>query len=219
MVGREWWVGQKVTSELQGAGKKKQSCVHTALLPQESIAYALEKPNKVFVTFLDVSKAYDTVWTDGLPVFFKLHEMGLTGKIWRLMYRAYIKFESKVRIEDKTSDWFPMLCGIHQGGFLSLTKYVAFIDGLLKTLEESKLCCSISKTPSTPVGYADDIASACISKLRTDKVLQIVHDYGYKWRFNFNAKKSAILVYGETRKEHKNAIKNRVFKLGKERVC
>ena len=214
---REWWVGQKVTSELQGAGKKKQSCVHTALLLQESIAYTLEKHNKVFVTFLDVSKAYDTVWTDGL--FYKLHGMGLTGKIWRLMYRAYINFESKVRIEDKTSEWFPMLCGIHQGGFLSLTKYVAFIDGLLRKLEDTKLCCSISKIPSTPVGYADDIASACISKLRTDRVLQIVHEYGCRWRFNFNAKKSAILVYGETRKEHENALKNRFFKLGKERVC
>ena len=72
--------------------------------------------------------------------------------------------------------------------------------------------------PGTPVGYADDIASACISKLKTDKVLQIVHDFGRKWRFSFNAKKSAILVYGEDRKEHERAVKYRIFKLGKERV-
>ena len=93
-----------------------------------------------------------------------------------------------------------MLCGIHQGGFLSLTTYVAFIDALLNTLEQSKLCCTIMKIPSTPVGYADDVATACISKLRTDKVLKAVHDFGCKWRFNFNANKSAVLVYGETRK-------------------
>ena len=110
-----WWVSQKVISDLQGAGKKKQSCVHTALLLQESIATALETSNKVFVAFLDVSKAYDTVWTDGL--FFQLNKMGITGKLWRLMYRAYIDFKSRVRIEDRTSDWFPMLCGIHQGFF------------------------------------------------------------------------------------------------------
>ena len=144
--------------------------------------------------------------------------MGIKGKLWRLMYRAYVHFESRVRIENKTSDWFPMLCGIHQGGFLSLTKYVAFINTLLNTLEQSKLCCTINKIPSTPVGYADDVATACVSKFKTDKVRQIVHNYGCKWRFKFNAKKSAILVYGETRRENLEARKFRMFKLGGERV-
>ena len=213
---KHWWVNDRVISELQGAGKKRQSCVHTALLLQESIATALERSSKVFVTFLDVSKAYDTVWTDGL--FYQLNEMGIKGKLWRLMYRAYVNFESRVRIENKSSAWFPMRCGIHQGGFLSLTKYVAFINSLLITLEESKLCCTISKIPSSPVGYADDVATACISKLRTDKVLQIVHSYGCKWRFNFNAKKSAILVYGETKRENCEARKFRMFKMGSEKV-
>ena len=212
----KWWVDSGTISELQGAGKKKQSCVHTALLLQESVATALEEGNKVFVTFLDVSKAYDTVWTNGL--FFQLNEMGLKGKIWRLMYRAYIDFRCRVRIEDKTSEWFHMQCGIHQGGFLSLTKYVAFINNLLETLEQTKLCCTIAKIPSTPVGYADDVATACISKLRTDKVLRKVHEYGCKWRFNFNAKKSAILVYGENKKEQAIACKFREFKLGREKV-
>ena len=134
------------------------------------------------------------------------------------MYRAYIKFESRVRIEDKTSEWFPMLCGIHQGGFLSLTKYVAFINALLDTQEKSNLCCSIEKIPSTPVGYADDVATACISKLKTDGVLQIVYKFGCKWRFSFNAKKSAILVYGENKRDGIKARKFRMFKLGGERV-
>ena len=201
---------------MQGAGKKKKSCVHTALLLQESVATALEQNAKVFVTFLDVSKAYDTVWTDGL--FFQLHKMGLKGRIWRLMYRAYLDFQSSVRIGDKVSQWFPMLSGIHQGGFLSLTKYVAFINGLINTLEDSKMCCTIAKIPSTPVGYADDVATACTSKLKTDKTLKVVHEYGCKWRFKFNAKKSAILVYGETKREQGMASKYREFKLGRDKV-
>ena len=213
---KDWWNSQKVISDLQGAGKKKQSCVHTALVLQESIADALEKHDKVFVSFLDVSKAYDTVWTDGL--FFQLNKMGINGKLWRLMYRAYIGFKSQVRIEGKTSEWFPMLCGIHQGGFLSLTKYVAFINSLLNTLEESKLCVAINKIPSTPVGYADDVATACTSKFRTDRVLEIVHSFGCRWRFKFNAKKSAILVYGDTKQDHLVNGKFREFKLGKDKV-
>ena len=165
---------------------------------------------------MDVSKAYDTVWTDGL--FYQLNKMGISGRLWRLMYRAYQDFKCHVRIEDKTSDWFTMQCGIHQGGFLSLTKYVAFINGLLLSLKDSGLCCTIGAIPSTPVGYADDIATANTSKRKTDKTLQLVHNFGTTWRFKFNAKKSAVLVYGESRKEHEVGIKHRHFKLGKERV-
>ena len=68
------------------------------------------------------------------------------------------------------------------------------------------------------MGYADDVTTACISKLKTDKTLQIVHKFGLKWRFKFNAKKSAILVYGETKNEQEKGSKFRTFRLGKEKV-
>ena len=72
--------------------------------------------------------------------------------------------------------------------------------------------------PSAPVGYADDIATACISKLRTDYTLDIVYEFGCKWRFKFNAKKSAVLVHGESKQEHIEASRFRTFKLGKNKV-
>ena len=68
------------------------------------------------------------------------------------------------------------------------------------------------------LGYADDVATANTSKLKTDKTLKLVHDFGLKWRFTFNAKKSAVLVYGETRKEHEKGANFRIFRLGRERV-
>ena len=212
----QWWVNEKIISDLQGAGKKGQSCVHTALVLQEAVAAAREKGQTVFVAYFDVSKAYDTVWTDGL--FYQLNKMGIKGKLWRMMYRAYIDFKCKVRLGDQFSDWYPLLCGIHQGGFLSLTKYVAFINSLLIELERSKLCCQIHSIPASPAGYADDLAAACISKFRIDRVMTIVNEFGRKWRFQFNAKKSAVLVYGEGKGERALGIKNRMYKLGNDRV-
>ena len=32
------------------------------------------------------------------------------------MYWTYVDFKCCVRIHDKISNWYPMLCGIHQGG-------------------------------------------------------------------------------------------------------
>ena len=139
------------------------------------------------VSYFDVSKAFDTVWTNGL--FYKLFNIGITGKHWRILYEGYVDFKCKVRVDYKLSDWYVMQCGIHQI-FLSLMKYTAFIDSLLTQLEQSHLCCRISQIPSSPAGYAD----ATISKPRTDSVHRIVYEYGCKWRFKFNVKKSAVLV-------------------------
>ena len=213
---KDWWEENRVISDLQGAGRKKQSCVHTALLLQESIADALEHNKQVFVAFYDVSKAYDTVWTNGL--FYQLRNMGIRGRTWRLLYRAYIDFKCRVRIGGKCSDWYSMLSGIHQGGFLSSTKYIAFINPLVDKLEHSDLCCKVGIVKASPVSYADDLATACISKRRLDKALEIVYEFSRKWRFDFNADKSAIMVYGEKPKDNvKNAL-DRVFKLGNGRI-
>ena len=187
-----------VLSNFQGACRKGQSCVHTSLLLQETVASALETHNKVFVSYFDVSKAFDTVWINCF--FSKLHDIGLTGKLWRLMYRTYTDFNCKVHIAGSFSEWYPMSCGIHQGGILSLTKYIIFINDLLLKLENSKLCCQISRIPSSPAGYADDLAAATVSKNHTDRVHNMVDEYGKIWRFNFNAGKSAVMVFGEERR-------------------
>ena len=84
------------------------------------------------------------------------------------------------------------MCRIHQGGFLSLIKYVTFINQLIVNLRDSGLYCRIDTLLSTPPGYADDIATACQSKYKVDEVLKLVDRYGKRWHFNFNAKKSAI---------------------------
>ena len=174
--------------------------------------HALETNRNVFVTYFDVSKAFDTVWTNGL--FFKLHEMCIKGCMWRLLYRAYNDFLCRIRIEGCQSDWYPMSCGIHQGGFLSLLKYTAFVNSLILSLQNSGLCCSVYNIPTCPPSYADDIATACLSKTKTDKGLDIVSNYGNKWRLKFNDKKSAVLLYGEGKREYSKNSAERMFKLG-----
>ena len=211
-----WWKEHGIISQTQGACRKGQSCVHTSLILQETISKVLETNNKVFVSYFDVSKAFDTVWINGL--FFKLYELGVRGKLWRLMYRTYKKRICRVRVAGNYSDWFPMHCGIHQVFFLSLTKYITFINALLVDLEASELCCTIAQIPSSPAGYADDLATATISKFRTDKVHTMVFNYGKKWRFNFNASKSAVMVFGEEKKVNCINKTNRIFRLGSERV-
>ena len=211
-----WWFEERIVSDLQGAGRKGSLCIHTALTLQETIAKEREGHRNVFVAYYDVSKAYDSVWIDGL--FYQLHEMGIKDSLWRILYKSYQNFRCCVRIGNDLSEWYPMECGIHQGGFLSLVKYTAFITSLLASLEKSQLCSVIYRIPTSPVGYADYLAACTRSKRKMDGVMDRVFTHSCKWRYSFNAGKSAVLIFGETARERRIGVENRVFKLGREKV-
>ena len=211
-----WWFDSQATSVLQGAARKGFSCVHTALTLQETISKQREGGQKVFVAYYDVSKAFDSVWTDGL--FYQLYKIGIKGNLWRILYKSYENFQCCVRIGSKVSTTYTMDCGIHQGGYLSLIKYTAYVDSLISKLAESNLCCDIYRVKTSPVGYADDLAACTISKRRMDLVMDKVYQHGNDWRYAFNASKSAVLVFGENKKDRRIGAENRMFSLGGKRV-
>ena len=213
---KDWWHDECIMSELQGACREGASCIHTAFILRETIATSMESSRHCFVAFFDVAKAFDTVWIDGL--FKQMFDLGISGKTWRLLYRGYLNFKCCVKIQGSFSEWYEPRCGIHQGGFMSLMKYAIFINSLLVDLKKSGLCCKIYRTPSTPLGYADDVATCCLSKQRLDKAMALVHAHGCTWRYDLNAKKSGVLVYGESIKEHECNSVDRIFKLGPNRV-
>ena len=127
--------------------------------------------------------------------------MGIRGKTRRLFYMCYKNCSCKVCVADEFSGCYLLRCKIiHQGGYLSLLKYIAFIDSLVTELKDSKLCSRIHKV--------HHLASCCYSKKKKRHTLPRL-----QWSYTFNAKESAILVYGEIKGEHLNSSKNRNFML------
>ena len=128
---KKWWVDEGVISDLQGACKIGLSCIHTAFSLQEAVATSLEAGNKCFVAFYNVSKAFDSVWIDGL--FRQVFNSGITGKTWRRLHRRYLDFRCCAKIHGHFSEWYTLERGIHQGGYMSLLKYTLFIISLSAT--------------------------------------------------------------------------------------
>lgn len=83
---------------------------------QETILHYTEQGNNVNVSFLDSSKAFDTVWSEGL--MFKLYNIGVTGKIWTLINNCHQHTTSSVIVNQIQSKWFNVNQGVRQGGVL-----------------------------------------------------------------------------------------------------
>ena len=53
-------------SEMQFGFQEESGCIEASFTILETINHMLERVSKMFSCFLDVRKAFDTVWIDGL---------------------------------------------------------------------------------------------------------------------------------------------------------
>ena len=90
-----------------------------------------------YAFFLDVKRAYDTVWHDGL--WLKLWEMGIRGKVWRVIKQMYEFSRSAVLLEGEKSDTFSLEQGMAQGCSLSPILFSVFINNLSIDVEKEGL--------------------------------------------------------------------------------
>ena len=95
---------------------------------------------------------------------------------------------------------------------------IAFINSLILELKTSNLCCAIERVQTAPLGYADDLATCPLSGAKLQKAMNIVECHGRTWCYTFKAKKSAVMVFGESSAEAAHGSANRMFKLGHDRV-
>ena len=82
-----WWEDSNAVSEAQGVCRKGISSLPTAMLLQEI------KKKKVFVAYLNMSKAFDRVRDEGM--FYQLREIGITGKTWRMLYTVFFRLTAR----------------------------------------------------------------------------------------------------------------------------
>ena len=109
----------------QNAYQETLCSLLTSFELQECVSYNLERGSNVLVCFLDSSSAFDTVWHYGL--FFKLYELGVVGKAWRLLFSSYQGMVSNVVLNGKLSADIPIKKSVRQGSIFGPWLYMLFI--------------------------------------------------------------------------------------------
>ena len=77
---------------------------------------AFDKGDEVRAVFLDISKAFDTVWHEGLV--HKLMEIGVEGDMIGIVKSFLSNRKQRVTIDGKNSDWADVKAGVPQGSLL-----------------------------------------------------------------------------------------------------
>ena len=180
--------------EGQAGFRKKRSCIDNVYTLNEIVQGRLREGKKTYAFFLDVQKAYDTVWRNGLWV--KLWDLGVRGRMWRVIKRMYEASRSAVLLDGEKSASFSVEQGVAQGCSLSPILFSVFINDLLKEVEKAEL--GIHLGEGGKIGgmlFADDFVGLSDSKEQLQKLIDVVYSYCSKWRLKANVTKSAVMVF------------------------
>ena len=164
----------------QSGFRPGDSCVHQLLSITFDIYKSFDANPSLEVRgiFLDMSKAFDRVWHEGL--LFKLKRLGLSGKFYGLINSFLSNRRQRVILNGQSSKWYPIKAGVPQGSILGPLFFLVYINDLPKGL----LCNAKLFADDTSIFSVVKDHLNCTKKLSED--LSKIFQWAYKRKMSFN---------------------------------
>ena len=210
---KPWLRNNNFPPPQQQAGTDGCSSVTLSYVAQETINYYRNQGSKLYACFMDIEKAFDSVWWSGL--LFKLSKIGIKDHLWLLLREWLIDSSCTVMIDGTFSSNVPVTRSIKQGGLLSMLLFcVAYHDvhsDAIKPPAQGIRYCNMDTSSLT---YADDTLLLSATANDLQNMINNVHIYGTKWRIKFSPSKTVCMVFGESEQSHHINKSTRSWKLG-----
>lgn len=159
----------------------------------ECINFFRNCKSKLFVCFLDNQKAFDKIWHDGL--FLKLKDLGVTGKLWNILFMSYKQASAHVQYNGFISNNFAISQGVGQGRVISAWFFSLYINDLISELKAVNSGISISDLNIPAILLADDTTLLSTSAHGLQRLLDCVQNYACRWRLTYNGTKSCLMLF------------------------
>ena len=147
--------------------------------------------------YLDMSKAFDKVWHEGL--IFKLKQNGVEGNLLKLLENYLSNRNQRVMINGNNSDWGKINSGVPQGSVLGPLLFLIYINDLEKGIKSSikffaddTSLFSIVKDPNT-------------SAVELNQDLKLISRWAFQWKMSFNperTKPAEEIIFSHKRYNH-----------------
>ena len=163
----------------QSGFRPSDSCINQLLAIAHEILedFHCNPSLEIRSVFLDISKAFDKVWHEGL--LYKLKSMGISRELYNLLESYLSGRFQRVLLNGQSSSWKPVLGGVPQGSILGPLLFLVYINDLPNGLKSNA---KLFADTSLFTIVKDRNVSANI--LNND--LQLISQWAYKWKMLFN---------------------------------
>jgi hypothetical protein len=139
-----------------------------------------------YLLFVDIEKAYDTVWRDGL--LWHLWNKGIHGKMFRVLAQMLDDTRACVMHNGCFSREMHPDMGWEQGDTLATTMFNVFIDSVLHQVWQEHegipipACAHAPDTKLTALLYADDLVGATATQEAMQRLIESTRKALNKWQ-------------------------------------
>jgi len=204
-------------SDYQVGFRARHGTMDHLITLNELITAHRECKQPLYLGFLDVAKAYDHTWRDGL--WWRLRRIGVTDKLLRVWRSSYDHVRRAVLIDDQITDEFECGAGVAQGAIDSPTLYDVFVDELAATLLFRGFGVTLGAGERVPLlMYADDMVLLASTPEQLQRMLDVVSVFAERWQFSYNASKSAVVVAAHPTSTVKIDARSYVWRLAGQRL-
>ena len=128
--------------------------------------------------YLDMSKAFDKVWHEGL--IFKLRQNGVKGKLISLLENYLNIREQRVVLNGESSDWGSITSGVPQGSVLGPLLFLVYINDLEEGIKSS------IKFFADDTSLFSIVRDPLISAEELNHDLKLINKWAFQWKMSFN---------------------------------
>ena len=173
-----FFIENKSIAANQSGFKPGDSCIKQLIAITHEIYQSFDAGCKVRGVFLDISKAFDKVWHEGL--IFKSKQNSISGKLLNLIKDFLKNRKQRVVLNGQFSSWGDVVAGVPRGSILGPLLFLININDLTNDLSSSAKLFADDTTLFSVVFNAD----ASAKELNGD--LAKVQDWSLRWKMSFN---------------------------------
>lgn len=172
--------------------KRGHSTTTGCFVLKNTIDYYRRRGSHVFVTLLDLSKAFDCV--DHHLLFRKLVKLELPCNLTQLLAYWYSHQLVNVRWKNTISECFSMH-NARQGSILSPYLFSVYMRDVSRAVIDSGIGCHIGNLPCNILLYADDIVILSPSWHAQQKLLILCHNEIKRLSMSLNVAKTVNIIF------------------------
>ena len=168
----------RLISSMQSGFRPGDSCIFQLISITSEIYRNFEKHDETRAVFLDISKAFDKVWHDGL--IHKLKCNGISGNLLAFFENYIHNRHQRVTLNGTESDWRSISAGVPQGSVLGPLLFLIYINDLTENIKSQMRLFADDSFVFTPVKKVEVSHEQLVNDLET------VSNWGYQWKMVFN---------------------------------